>query len=148
MVGILAGSAVVDLLELLFGLISAVGSRRPVIRLHCSPVAWSHVQQDLALRKAVWANACSVNITMSACMVRRTSRIPDCGNTAANELMMESYAMMPWECGPDDCVALNTSAGGLDGQKPMNRTPAPLNIQKKRVDVRGLRSGRASMSAF
>ena len=93
MVGILDGSAVEDLLELLFGLISAVGSRRPVIRLHCSPVAWSHVQQDLALRKAVWANACSVNITMSACMVRRTSRIPDCGNTAANELMMESYAM-------------------------------------------------------
>ena len=46
------------------------------------------------------------------------------------------------------CVALNTSAGGLDGQKPMNGTPAPLNIQKKRVDVRGLRSGRASMSAF
>ena len=102
MVGILDGSAVEDLLELLFGLISAVGSRRPVIRLHCSPVAWSHVQQDLALHKAVWANAWSVNISMSACMVRRTSRIPDCGNTAANELMMESYAMMPWECGPDD----------------------------------------------
>ena len=46
------------------------------------------------------------------------------------------------------CVVLNTSAGGLDGQKPMNRTPAPLYIQKNRVDVRGLRSGRASMYAF
>ena len=34
--GILDGSAVEDLLELLFGLISAVGSRRPVIRLRCS----------------------------------------------------------------------------------------------------------------
>ena len=47
-----------------------------------------------------------------------------------------------------ESVVLNTSAGGLGGQKPMNRTPAPLNIQIKRVDVRGLRSGRASMSAF
>ena len=96
MVGILDGSAVEDLLELLFGLISAVGSRRPVIRLRCSTVAWSHVQQDLALHKAVWANAWSVNISMSACMVRRTSRIPDCGSTAAKELMMESYAMGVW----------------------------------------------------
>ena len=68
------------------------------VLIRCGPgaaliLAWSHVQQDLALHKAVWANAWSVNISMSACMVRRTSRIPDCGSTAAKELMMESYAM-------------------------------------------------------
>ena len=72
-----------------------VSGRSVLIR--CGPgaaliLAWSHVQQDLALHKAVWANAWSVNISMSSCMVRRTSRIPDCGSTATNELMMEKVA--------------------------------------------------------
>ena len=58
MVGILDGSAVEDLLELLFGLISAVGSRRPVIRLRCSPVvraiplpAAGHCPPDVLLQR-------------------------------------------------------------------------------------------------
>ena len=59
------------------------------------------VQQDLALYKADLANAWCVKITRSVCMVRRTSRIQDCGNTAAKELMRGNYAMIVELTGPD-----------------------------------------------
>ena len=82
-------------------------------------------------------------------MVRRTSRIPDCGNTAANELMKDSNALGVECCGPDDgkCCVKHFREGTVRAEANEQDPSTPINSEK-RVDVRGLRSARASMSAF
>ena len=66
-------------------------------------------------------------------MVRRTSRIPDCGNTAANELMKESNALGVECCGPDDgkcCV--KHFRGGTGRAEANEQDPStPKHSEKK-----------------